>query len=152
MNPGFEDIFKSGRFLKISGGLVVIDNRNGKVKINPTMTLENAAKVAASYIYEAIRYREHEFDGEPIWTNSVQFWDDQYPKSPCVSITNSKIQVFRPPFLGDMEFWRAFTKYWSINVAKGMTKALIGRRKTFEETKCIEVFEKLKNTIPLGDR
>jgi hypothetical protein len=146
-----ENLFQ-GRHIKIAEGLIQIDVRTCKIKKAATTTLDNAAKIAASYIYAAINIGQREYNGIPVWVNTIQFRDEKTMTAPAVTIVDDQLNIARPPFAGDMDFWRAFTKYWYQNVLVSKSKALECMQKTrTEQEQCNHTKAHIKD-LPLMDR
>jgi hypothetical protein len=149
-NPGLEDLF-SGRFVKISKGAVTIDLLTGRVKFVATTTMDDAAKLSASYLYAAFESPK-DFEGDPMWTNSINFCDESTVGEPAVIVVDDQLYLNTPPFSGDRNFWKLFTKYWAQNVLRGMSRALEGRDQTTKEKVLIDYYSTIKKDLPLQDR
>jgi len=136
------DLFNSDR-CNINNGSVIIELRNCNVIINPSLTLNNAAKLAAKKIYEVMQHDEP-LSQEPEWLNSVTFSSEEFIDTPAVKIIDNKLYFNSPPFLKtkrNINFWKHFTDYWYIMVVRAMEGALVARKdKTFFEEQIIEKY------------
>jgi hypothetical protein len=136
------DLFNSS-VCNIGNGSVVIDLRTCDVKINPTLTIDNAAKLAAKQVYMAMEYGDP-MSQEPEWLNTVSFASEEMPDKPAIKIIDDKLYYNCPPFKKtkrNINFWRRFTKYWYVMVVKAMNGALTARKdKTFFEEQTIDKY------------
>ena len=146
------DAIFQARYIKIAEGLIQIDVRTCKVKKAPSTTIDNAARIAAGYLYAAVNIGQRNFDGTPVWLNTIQFRDEKTMLAPAVTVTDNHLNIARPPFSGDLEFWRAFTKYWYQNVLVSKTRALETVQRTrIEQEQCDIVNATIKD-LPFMDR
>lgn len=141
-NPGMNELFQTDK-CSIGNGAVVIDLRTCNVTLNPALTIDNAAKLAAKSIYEVMQW-DDKVTSEPEWLNAVTFASEDMIDTPAVRIVDNNLYINSPPFLNskkNMSFWRKFTDYWYIMVVKAMDRALFARKdKTFHEEKIIDTF------------
>ena len=147
---GLENMF-AGRNIKVCGGNIIIDLLTCEVKFMSTMTMENAAKLSATYLYEAMAIPPLDEDGIPVWTNSICFCDEHTVSEPAVTVVDDKLFINRPPFKGDMEFWKLFTKFWAQNILRAMSKSLAHEKHTtLKERILLGAYEtQIKGTLPL---
>jgi len=140
--PNANELFKTDR-CNIGNGAVVITLRNCDVRINPAMTIENAAKLAAKSVYEVMAHGES-LSGEPEWLNMVTFASEEFERTPAVKIVDDKLYINSPPFLKskkNINFWKYFTNYWYIMTVKAMEKSLFNRKdRTHKEDNTIDQF------------
>jgi hypothetical protein len=135
----YNELFNSEK-CNIGNGAVIIELRNCDVKINPTLTIDSAAKLAARQIYQVMEH-PNPLSQEPEWLNSVSFASEEMPDKPAIRIVDNKLYINSPPFKNNkknINFWKRFTDYWYVMVVKAMNKALIARKdKTFFEEQTI---------------
>ena len=138
--PAANELFKTN-VCNIGNGAVVINLRTCDVKINPTLTIDKAAKLAAYQVYHAMEH-PGQITQEPEWVNMVSFATEELPDKPAIKIIDNKLFINSPPFLKtkkNINFWKRFTDYWHIMVIKAMDRALACRQdKTFKEEQDIE--------------
>lgn len=139
------DLFKSDK-CNINNGSIVVELRNCNVIINPSLTINNAAKLAARKIYEVMQY-DQPISQEPEWLNSVTFSSEEFVDTPAVKIIDNKLYFNSPPFLKtkrNINFWKYFTDYWYVMVVRAMDRALKSRKdKTFFEEQTIDRYSKV---------
>lgn len=137
--PSMTELFRTDR-CNIGNGAVIIALRTCDVTINPAMSIENAAKLAARTVYEVMEL-DHNFTDEPEWVNSVTFASEEFEKTPAVKIVNNQLFFNCPPFLKtkkNINFWKKFTDNWYIMTTKAMERALFNRKdKTVREEQII---------------
>jgi len=146
------DTIFQGRYVKIAEGLIKIDVRTCKVQKSPTTTLDNAAKIAAGYLYAAVNIGQRNFEGNPVWLNTIQFRDEKTMLAPAVTVVDNHLNISRPPFNGDLEFWRSFAKYWYQNVLISKSRALETVNKTRQEKEQCELIRSTIKDLPFIDR
>lgn len=145
-NPDMNELFKTDK-CNIGNGAVIIDLRTCDARINPSLTIDNAAKLAAKSIYEVMQWND-KVTSEPEWLNAVTFSSEDMPDKPAVHIIDNKIYINSPPFMRtkkNIAFWHKFTNYWYVMVVKAMDRALFARKdKTFHEEQIIDRFSSVK--------
>lgn len=127
--PPANELFKS-EVCNIGNGAVIIDLKTCNVTINPTLTIESAAKLSAKQIYQVMEH-PNPITQEPEWVNSVKFSDDENINRPAIAVYDDKLYYNSPPFnktRKNLAFWRYFAKYWYVMVVKAMVKALSCRK------------------------
>lgn len=143
--PAANELFNSEK-CNIGNGAVIIDLRTCDVTINPTLTIQSAAKLAAKQIYHVMEH-PNPITAEPEWVNSVKFSDDTNINRPAVSVCDDKLFYNAPPFKKtkkNLAFWRYFSKYWYVMVVHAMTKALACRKDvTTKERNLIDRYSKV---------
>jgi len=143
--PPVTDLFNSEK-CNIGNGAVIIDLRTCDVKINPTLTIDSAAKLAARQIYQVMEH-PNPLSQEPEWLNTVTFASEEMPDKPAVRIEDNKLYFNSPPFKKskkNINFWKRFTDYWYVMVVKAMNRALTARKdKTFFEEQTIDRYAKI---------
>ena len=142
-SPNLKELF-AGEVCNIGFGAVRIELETCNIRINPTITVDNAAKLAAKTIYNAMRPEEF-YTSEPEWLNKVTFASDKYESKPAVKIVDDKIWFNTPPFKKsklNLNFWNLFTKYWYVMVVQAMQRALVGRNdRTVSEEEIINKYQ-----------
>ncbi len=143
--PSVTELFRSDQ-CNIGNGSIIIHLRNCDVRINPVLTIDNAAKLAAKSIYEVMQH-DDPYTQEPEWLNAVTFSSEEFDTTPAIKIINDKLYVNSPPFLKSKKnilFWKRFTDYWYIMVVKAMEKALFNRKdRTSQEDKTIDTYSRV---------
>jgi len=139
-NPNTSELFSSD-ICRIGHGAVVIDLKTCSVKY-PVMTADNAAKLAASQIYQAMMPSEA-VSNEPEWLNKVTFAAEGMEDRPAIKIVDNKWRYTAPPFIPNkrnMKFWAKFADAWYAMCMKAMTRALVGHQRTQKEDDLIHEY------------
>jgi len=105
--PAMNELFNSTN-CNIGNGTVIISLRTCDIRINPAVTIDNAAKLAAKTIYQVMAHTEN-LSGEPEWVNAVTFASEEFEKTPAIRITDNQLFVNSPPFLKTKKnilFWK----------------------------------------------
>ncbi len=150
--PDFSGIFKGG-LIKIGNGLISINPEDATVKINPTLLMDNAAKLSATHLYEAMVTNEvQEADSKidiPMFVDSITFGSDKEGVPVALTAKMDQLYINRPPFRGELRFWKSFSKYWNLCCLRAQFEAI--RRKdqlTFFENQKAEAFQKDISALP----
>ena len=140
--PSETELFQADKCV-IGHGVVVIELRTCNVKILPTMTTRNAAKLAAKTIYHVMQH-DTPYSAEPEWVNKVSFSTEEFELTPTIRVVNDSWWYNAPPFLKtkrNVAFWNNFAYYWNIMSVHAMERALTGREfKTEREMRTIHRF------------
>jgi hypothetical protein len=143
--PPMNSLFQSEK-CNVGNGSVIIDLLTCDVKINPTLSIDNAARLAAKEIYQVMQH-DQPISEEPEWLNSVTFAADGYPKF-TIKVVDNKLYLNSPPFnkvKRNITFWKKFTDYWYIMVVYAMKRALVARKdRTPEEDRIIHKYANIK--------
>jgi len=137
------ELFKSDK-VSIGFGAVIIDLKTCDIVLNPTITIDNAAKMAAKQIYNALRH-EDPLTEEPEWVNKVTFAAEGLEDTPAIQVIDDKWYYHAPPFVAskkNISFWTMFTKYWNLMVVQAMTRALVNRSRSIKENERMTKFAK----------
>lgn len=130
-------------YCNIGNGSVVIELRTCDVKMLPTMTIDNAARLAAKTIYSAMRPESPSSD-EPEWLNKVTFASEEWEQTPAIKVVDNLVWYNSPPFVKskkNLKFWELFARYWYIMVVQSMKRALVGRKdRTTTEDNIIHIY------------
>lgn len=144
--PAAGDIFRGDKCV-IGHGALVIDLRTCDIIMVSIMTLDNAAKLAASTIY-GVMESDTPSSPEPEWVNSVTFASEEFMETPAIRVVDNRLLYNSPPFKRtkkNLRFWELFAKYWYVMVVRAMNKSLYScKTKTAKEQSIIDKYSAVR--------